>query len=57
MLHGVLADLRRAEETLAELAQRAPDPERAVHLAAIRAAIAQLEASCRGPGAEDPSGV
>jgi hypothetical protein len=39
----ILADLRRAERTLAEIEQTAPDSEGALHLVAIRAAIAQIE--------------
>jgi hypothetical protein len=42
-LHVVMAHLRRAERTLAEIEQRGPDPQRALHLVAIRAALAQRD--------------
>ena len=38
-----VADLRKAERALMVVEQFAPDPERAGHLVAIRAALAQLE--------------
>jgi hypothetical protein len=39
----VLRDLRKAERDLAKMQQVEPDPERARHLSAVRAAIAKLE--------------
>lgn len=42
LLREVLADLQKAERALAIVEAAAPDPERATHLAAIRAALAQL---------------
>jgi hypothetical protein len=50
MLRDVLADLTMAERALAILEAAAPDPERTTHLAAVRAAIAQL-ATFIPPGA------
>jgi hypothetical protein len=43
ILRVVLEDLRRAERTLTAVEQTAPDPERALHLVAIRGALFQLE--------------
>jgi hypothetical protein len=42
-LQVIVGDLRRAERTLAEAQERAPEYERAHHLEAIRAARAELE--------------
>ena len=42
LLRDCLANLRKAERALAIVEEAAPDPERAAHLVAIRAAIAQL---------------
>jgi hypothetical protein len=39
----VLDDLGNAERTLADVSAAGPDPERAGHLRAVRAAIAELE--------------
>jgi len=39
----VLRDLRKGERELAKMQQVEPDPERARHLSAVRAAIAELE--------------
>jgi hypothetical protein len=41
----VLDDLRKAECTLADAEAAVPDPARARHLRAVRAAIAKLETS------------
>ena len=43
LLRDVLFDLTQAERALTIVEQAAPDPDRARHLAAIRAARAQLE--------------
>lgn len=42
ILQVVLADLRKAERALTIIEEAAPDPERALHLGAIRSAIAEL---------------
>ena len=42
LLRELLADLRKAERVLAIVEAAEPDPERETHLAAIRAALAQL---------------
>ena len=42
LLQEVLFDLRQAERTLALIEETAPDQERALHLEAIRVAIAQM---------------
>jgi hypothetical protein len=42
ILRDVLDGLHQAERALTIVEAAAPDPERATHLAAIRAAIAQL---------------
>jgi|RhiMetdeSRZDD1v2_1073273.scaffolds.fasta_scaffold134249_6 hypothetical protein len=46
-LRAGLAELHRAEQTLSDIERVAPDPERAGHLAAIRAVLAQLEVFVR----------
>jgi hypothetical protein len=43
----VLAELHRAEQTLSDIERVNPDRERAVHLVAIRTALAQLESFVR----------
>jgi hypothetical protein len=42
LLGLVLIDLRKAERALVRIYDDAPDPERAVHLAAVRETIARL---------------
>ena len=42
MLQMVLADLQMAKRVLGNILAGAPDPERALHLGAIRSAIAEL---------------
>ena len=42
MVQVAVADLRRAERALAIVQEAAPDPDRALHLGAIRAALAHL---------------
>jgi hypothetical protein len=42
LLQEVLFDLRQAERALSLIEEAAPDQERALHLAAIRTAIAQM---------------
>jgi hypothetical protein len=46
-LRVALAELHHAEQTLSDIERVNPDPERAVHLVAIRAALAQLETFIR----------
>ena len=47
MVQNALIELKVAERSLTIIEQAAPDPERATHLAAVRAAIAQLETVVR----------
>ncbi len=44
LLQEVLFDLRQAERALSLIEEAAPDQERALHLEAIRMAIAQMSA-------------
>jgi hypothetical protein len=47
MLHEATATIRQAERALKIVEEAAPDVERARHLAAIRAALQQLETFIR----------
>lgn len=49
MVQGALIELKVAERSLTLIEQAAPDAERAVHLGAIRAVIAQLETFVQTP--------
>ena len=47
MVQNALIELKVAERSVTIIEQAAPDSERATHLVAIRAAIAQLETVVR----------
>jgi hypothetical protein len=49
ILHPVLADLLKAEGALKSVQEGAPDPERGLHLAAIRVAIDVLAGIVQPP--------
>jgi hypothetical protein len=47
MVQGALIELKVAERSLAIIEEAGPDAERALHLVALRAALAQLETFIR----------